>query len=418
MPLSNVFLSRNSILILKKSLLFTLLSVALSSNYALSCAVDVTINEGASIEMCANDPLTISALAGFESYSWSGPEVLSGQTITPQFSGQYTVTAIDAVGCSSSAVIDVIIHPNPVPVILSSEGNPICSNSPGTLLSLTQSYTTYDWGGGNNSPTFFAPGAGAYAVTVVDGNGCSGQSIISITTVQFNLISTAIEGCIGTTMSLQVIGATSHLWSTGETGNSIVVSPTATTTYTVDVSNGFCSETLSIIVDGIPPYSYELVDTLYMGVDETELLIGPPGSFIYNWFPPEQIDNPQAGSVTLTAQSSHTLYVQANHSSGCFILDSVVIIVIDLEIPDGISPNGDGINDLFIVPQLYDLPGELLIWNRWGDIVFESDAYENNWDGTCQTSFCLGSNVLPQGTYFYSLTVQEVNYTGYITLKL
>lgn len=390
----------------------------LSGTHALACTVDVTINEGASIEMCADNPLTITALSGFVSYDWTGPETLSGQTITPQFSGQYTVTAIDGVGCSSSAVIDVLIHANPVPVILSSEGNPICASSPGTLLSLTQSYTSYDWGNGNTGPTFFAPGAGAYAVSVIDGNGCSGQAVISITTVEFDLIETEMEGCYGTTVSLQVTGGNTYAWSTGETGSTIVVSPTSTTTYTVNVSNGTCSETLSASVDGIPPYTYELVDTLYMGVGETALLIGPPGNFTYEWSPPEQVDNPQAGSVTLTAQSSHILYVQATHTTGCKILDSVVVIVIDLEIPNGISPNGDGINDLFVVPQLYALQGELIIWNRWGDIVFESDAYENNWDGTCQTSLCLGQGVLPQGTYFYSLTVQEVNYTGYITLKL
>lgn len=403
---------------MKKTLLFTLFGCIFTSASSLACTVDVTINEGASIEMCKDAPLTISALSGFVTYDWSGPETLSGQTITPQFSGQYTVTAVDGVGCSSSAVIDVIIHANPVPVILSSEGNPICASSPGTQLSLTQTYATYDWGGGNTGPTFFAPGAGAYAVTVVDANGCSGQSVISITTIQFDLITTELDGCNGTTVSLQVLGGSSYSWSTGETGSTIVVSPTSTTTYTVDVSNGNCSETLSTTVDGIPPYQYDLVDTLYMSVDETELLLGPPGNFTYNWYPSDQIDNPQAGSVTLTAQSSHTLYVQAIHASGCVILDSVVVIVIDLDIPDGISPNGDGINDLFIVPQLYSLQGELIIWNRWGDIVFESDAYENNWDGTCQTSLCLGHNVLPQGTYFYSLTVQEVNYTGYITLKL
>lgn len=403
---------------MKKSLLFTLFACTFYGTRVLACTVDVTINEGASIEMCASDPLSITALAGFVSYDWSGPETLSGQTITPQFSGQYTVSAVDGVGCISTAVIDVTVHANPVPVILSSEGNPICESSPGTLLSLTQSYVSYDWGGGNTGPTFFAPGAGAYAVTVVDGNGCSGLSVISITTVQFDLIQTALEGCYGTTVSLQVTGGTGFSWSTGETGSTIVVSPTSTTIYTVDVSNGNCTETLSATVVGIPPYEYELVDTLYMAVGETELLIGPPGNFTYTWYPPEQVDNPQAASVVLTAQSSHILHVEALHSTGCKIVDSVVVIVIDLEIPDGISPNGDGINDLFIVPQLYSLEGELIIWNRWGDIVFESDTYENNWDGTCQTSLCMGDNVLPQGTYFYSLTVQEVNYTGYITLKL
>ncbi len=384
------------------------------------CTVDVVIQEGTSIEMCASDPVSISASSGYVSYAWTGPESLAGQTITPQFTGEYVVAAEDGIGCISTDTIDVIIHANPTPTILSSEGNPICASSPGTTLSVDNTYASYDWGAGNSGPTFFAPGVGAYAVTVTDNNGCTGHTVISITTYNFQLTSTSIGGCYGTTVLLQASGGNTYSWSTGETGSSIVVAPAATTTYTVTVTvtNGSCTEDLSIDVDAVPEYSFDLVDTLYMAVDETETLYGPTGSFTYNWFPDDQIDNPNSAVVTLTAASSHTLYLEATHSTGCVIEDSVVVIVVDLSIPDGFSPNGDGINDMFVVPQLYELDGSFTVWNRWGDMVFESDHYENNWDGTCETSLCLGKGVLPEGTYFYSMVVQDVKYTGYITLKL
>ena len=383
-----------------------------------ACSVDVTINEGAFIEMCADAPVGINALAGFVSYAWTGPETLSGQSITPQFSGQYTVSAVDGVGCISQAVIDVLIHVNPVPIILSSEGNPLCASSPGTQLSVSQPFVSYDWGGGNTSPTLFAPGVGTYGVTVVDANGCAGQSTIAITGYNFNLSTSLLEGCFGSTAVLQASGGNSYAWSTGESGSTIVVSPTSSTVYSVSITSGTCTEILSATVDAIAPYTYDLVDSLFMSLNDTEILIGPPGSFTYNWFPDEQIDNAQGASVLLTAAESHTLYVQATHETGCVILDSVVIVVIDLSIPDGISPNGDGVNELFIIPQLYNLDASISIWNRWGDLVFKSDRYENNWDGTCKTSLCLGSSSLPEGTYFYSIGVRDINFTGYITLKL
>ena len=71
----------------------------LLSSYAsaqIQCAVDVTINEGATITMCESSPTTISGLNGFVSYAWTGPETVTGQTITPQFSGQYVLAALDA----------------------------------------------------------------------------------------------------------------------------------------------------------------------------------------------------------------------------------------------------------------------------------------------------------------------------------
>ena len=109
-----------------------------------SCVVDVTVVEGATIEMCADAPLTISGSNGFVSYAWTGPETIAGQTITPQFSGLYTVAATDGVGCISTASIQVTIYTNPTPIIVSSEGNPICPSG-GSTLSLSNPYVSYDW---------------------------------------------------------------------------------------------------------------------------------------------------------------------------------------------------------------------------------------------------------------------------------
>lgn len=384
------------------------------------CAIDVVINEAPTIEMCEDAPQSITASNGFVSYGWTGPETLTGQTITPQFSGQYVVAAVDGVGCVSTDTIDVTINPSPTPAIVSSEGNPICPSSTGTTLSTTLSYTSYDWGAGNTGPTFFAPGTGAYSLTVTDNNGCKGHEVITITAYNFNVSATTVDGCYGETTALIATGGpgATYLWSTSETSNTIVVSPIVTTTYTVSITNGSCTESLPISVSPVVYEPYELPDTIYSAAGETHTLEGPSGNFTFNWTPSDQIDFPTLGVVTLTANTSQTIYMTATHSSGCVIEDSVVVIVIDLAIPDGISPNGDGINETFFIPGLEGLDASLLIWNRWGDIVLNTDHYENNWDGTCKTSLCMGNGVLPEGTYFYSLNVQDVKVTGYITLKL
>jgi len=67
-------------------------------------------------------------------------------------------------------------------------------------------------------------------------------------------------------------------------------------------------------------------------------------------------------------------------------------------VPDGFSPNGDGVNDAFVIPAIQDFPkGDLKVFNRWGGVVFESANYQNNWDGT------YNGEPLPNGTYFFVL---------------
>ena len=397
--------------------ILSVILVVLIANQAIACAVDITIDQGDTIEMCSEPLLPISGAPGYTNYQWTGPESFSGISFIPQTSGQYVLSAEDGAGCISADTIEVIINLNPTPIITSSEGNPICSSSGGTLLSLSTSYASYDWDGGNVGPTLFASGAGNYSVTVMDDNGCVGTNNIAITEIQFDLTVTTVGGCQGSTVLLQASGGGTYAWSTGETGQAIVVGPTTTTTYNVDITNGTCAETLSATVPGITPLEYDLVDTLYMGVGDQEVVTGPPGYESYSWTPTDQIGFPNTISATVTASNSHILYLEAVHPTGCIFEDSVVIIVVDLTIPNGFSPNDDGVNDIYIIPQLYEFNGSIIIWNRWGDIVFESDKYENNWDGTCRGPLCVGNGRLPEGTYFYLVKVEDIESKGFITLN-
>ncbi|WP_349313711.1 Ig-like domain-containing protein [Chitinophaga sp. MM2321] len=80
-------------------------------------------------------------------------------------------------------------------------------------------------------------------------------------------------------------------------------------------------------------------------------------------------------------------------------------------IPNAITPNNDGINDRFVIPDLYKYPGSSLsIFNRWGNEVYYSGNYNNNWDG----------NGLGGGTYYYVLKLKIPEgakaYKGWIQL--
>ncbi len=92
----------------------------------------------------------------------------------------------------------------------------------------------------------------------------------------------------------------------------------------------------------------------------------------------------------------------------------------ELNIPQGFSPNGDGVNDLFVIRGIDNFPNnQLTIINRWGNVVFKAQDYKNNWDGKSSEGLRFGSDDLPQGTYFYILDLgnNEKPYKGYIYLN-
>ena len=92
----------------------------------------------------------------------------------------------------------------------------------------------------------------------------------------------------------------------------------------------------------------------------------------------------------------------ANNSS------SVETFPSDFNIPEGFSPNGDGINDLFVIRGIQNFPNNnFTIFNRWGDKVFEASPYKNTWDGSNSKGLTIGGDALPTGTYFYVIDLGD-----------
>ncbi|MDI1316366.1 gliding motility-associated C-terminal domain-containing protein, partial [Flavobacterium sp.] len=82
----------------------------------------------------------------------------------------------------------------------------------------------------------------------------------------------------------------------------------------------------------------------------------------------------------------------------------------DIEIPDGFSPNNDGINDTFEIPNLAILypKFKMEIYNRYGNLIYTGNKNFPNFDGTTtENGFKLGNNLLPTGVYFYILEFND-----------
>ena len=80
----------------------------------------------------------------------------------------------------------------------------------------------------------------------------------------------------------------------------------------------------------------------------------------------------------------------------------------DLVIPNGITPDGDGVNDFFEILGLrYYENNSLQVFNRWGNLVYKSKPYNNDWNGKCLEKGVVSGDNLPDGTYYYILELGD-----------
>jgi gliding motility-associated-like protein len=135
----------------------------------------------------------------------------------------------------------------------------------------------------------------------------------------------------------------------------------------------------------------------------------------YSWTGPNGYSssdqNPIILNSTVADAGTYSLIVSSNN---CVSQRSTVSIevnkcsTIDFFIPEGFSPNGDGINDVFFIRGLDIYPeNSIVIFNRWGDKVFEANPYKNTWDGKAQNGIKVGGDELPVGIYFYVLDLGD-----------
>ena len=99
-------------------------------------------------------------------------------------------------------------------------------------------------------------------------------------------------------------------------------------------------------------------------------------------------------------------YVLCDNFNACDTALVVIEVECDYEIfiPEGFSPNGDGVNDTFEIIGLHRYAeNRVTVFNRWGRKVFDAANYQNDWDGRSQDALTLGNGILPEGTYFVVL---------------
>jgi gliding motility-associated-like protein len=136
---------------------------------------------------------------------------------------------------------------------------------------------------------------------------------------------------------------------------------------------------------------------------------------LFVWQPANLLSNPTILQPTYIATQDQDFVLTATDKDGlCTAQDAMKVKVLKkVVVPNAFSPNGDGINDVWIIRNLPDYPdASVKIFDRYGQVVFESKGYSKPWDGTMQ------GRPLPVGTYYYIIHVKagEKPLQGSITI--
>jgi len=302
-----------------------------------------TITASSTGTLCAGQSFSLNATAGLSSYVWSGPNSYTSSVQTPTInnstslmSGTYTLTGVDANGCSGSATttVSVITNTNVVASVVTQticEGNNFVLNASGG--------NTYLWNGPNSytsavqSPTISNSAlamSGIYSVTATPTGGCAGTSTVNITVNSLPTPSITNLGpfCAGSTATLNASGASTYIWTAPASAGSFTSSAQnftftalngfyAGTYYLAGISVAGCvnTTTTNVIVISVPNATASNAGPYCVG---NTIALSATGGGSYAWSGPlsytSSLQNPTISNVNVTQAG---IYTVTTTFSGC-----------------------------------------------------------------------------------------------------
>ncbi len=359
-----------------------------------------------------------------ESFNWQDGS--NAPTFIATESGTYILEVLNAQGCLGSD--SVVLTFTPLPQNPELTGNEVVCE--GTTLSIStqgEEGVSYTWVDAEGN-VIFTGNTLVFEQANINLNGIySVQALLQaclsdIVDFQIEVAENPVVVlqadtliCNGEEITLSPEGEfESYLWSNGETGSAITVGEGF---YELTVTNASgCEGTSAVNIAEDGP--------------EANFDFGPNGT-IEPEVPVEFSDLSSQGEASIEdrlwnfGDGSTSTVQNPNHqylATGVYIVTltvtdangcqdtatNEVVVSYDFRVPEGFSPNGDGVNDLFVIRGLEAFPGTTLqIFNRWGGVVFETTNYNNDWDGDDVTD----------GTYFYIIKLPNgEDFAGPITI--
>ncbi|MDC6470891.1 lectin-like protein, partial [Flavobacteriales bacterium] len=217
-----------------------------------------------------------------------------------------------------SQPLNITIHAAPS-IDLGADTTLICDNTSQTLDAGT-GFASYLWSDGSTNQTLLVSNSATYTVTGTDANGCTAQDSVHLDLLVGEIVQSDTTICEGDIITLNAINQNNaqYLWSpNNETTSSVTVSPSATTTYTLDVTSGSttCQDIVIVTVDAHP-----VID---LGNDTTicnngSIVLNPGSGDTFLWS-----DN--STNQTLTATTTGIYDVTVTDNNGCSATDNITV---------------------------------------------------------------------------------------------
>jgi gliding motility-associated-like protein len=265
--------------------------------------------------------------------------------------------------------------------------------------------------------------AGIYHLIAVSDKGCRKEDStdLLVNPVPVVALSGTDHICEGTTTQLHATGGNRYVWSPSIALSSIttpdpLASPKDTTNYKVIVYNQYgCTDSARILINvWKKPVANAGPDKKTKEGIPVKLEGSATGTDVnYFWTPAAFLDKPDSlrPKATLTDDYVYTLTVVSNRGCGLSSDDVFVKVYKNVIVPNAFSPNGDGINDNWIIRGLSSYPdADLRVYNRYGQTIFHSKSYNTPWNGS------YNGKPLPVGTYYYiiDLKIGEPPLNGWV----
>lgn len=391
-----------------------------------------------SLEMCFNNSTTPTGSSYMWDFGVEGTEDDVSTEENPCYTyeepGVYSVTLTIAGGpCDGTQLVQEIEVPV-IPEIEIDNGDVfLCFGNNVLLTTTTNTEGTIEWTDSEGSIgegltiIYVGDASSQVVATITDEFGCSASDTIEVEVYIYDLtVNNPDIACVDEEITITVTNNTpgndfSYDWEpqdcivSGEGTNTVVVTASDTKEFSVFVTNGdnncdtlitFVQEISvidkSVVADPSEPYQ----------CNEIEVFVTPDNdNCMYVWNTGET-----GSSITDTILQESTYTVTITDENGCTDVESLTVPVIlpncdetDVFIPNAFSPNNDGVNDIFIPRSNFIKEVNFIVYNRWGETVFETTQLNTGWDGTYN-----GDELAPD-VYAYSLVVTCSNGEVYIT---
>jgi gliding motility-associated-like protein len=365
--------------------------------------------------VCIGDSTTLqlNATGGDVTYLWTPNQYLSDHTIAnpiafPPVTTTYSVTITDTNNCSVTDTITLIIIPE-VNAFFNTVSIPCTLPSTVSVTNGSTNAVSYIWNFGDGTPTVTNPDTqhtyttpGTYTITLIaiDSSTCniSDTAIFSVTITPPLAVTTSPGDtvCTGTAAPVSVSGGDTFVWYPPQDfDDPSLQNPTAypngTTNYMVIATdtNG-CVDTGFVQMTVFPPASIDAGNNQIYDIGPGMPLNAtvPPGNTFY-WTPSAGLSCTDCLSPIATPTATTMYYLYYTDAYGCTYVDSVLVqVTSSIYVPNAFTPNGDDKNNVF-KPIVHNLSSyELFIFDRWGQLIMQTQDTEAYWDGTFKGVKC------------------------------